>query len=515
MRPIAHVVHLMVAALVSALIAGPALAEGPMLSKIGGIKIGGEGTAEILSYDPGTKALYLVNAEENAIEIIDITKPEAPAKKGRFSMDEHGDGINSVAVKGGIVAVAVQADPKQDPGVVVLTDLEGAVHKVLAVGALPDMLTFTPDGKHVLVACEGEPNDEYTNDPEGAVAIIDVSKGAKDATVTMVSFNDFDAKKDELANNGVRISHPKASVSQDLEPEYIAVSADSKKAFIAMQENNALAVLDLEAGKVTEIFGLGLKDWKGLGLTLDASDKDGKINMQSWPVFGMYMPDSIAVFQADGKDYIVTANEGDSREYGDYADEIRGAKVEFDTSIFADASMFEEGNLGRLKMVKDQLDTNGDGLADRIVAFGARSFTIWDGATGKVVFDSGDEMERHIAEVEPDFFNAEEEFDDRSDDKGAEPEGIAVGEVAGRIYAFVGLERQGGLMVYDVTDPANAKMVQFINTMNRGVPLDSPEAGDVAPEGVLFISAADSPNGTALVVTANEVSGTVAVFAMQ
>ncbi len=512
MRPM---VHALVAVLILALTAAPALAGGPMLSKIGGIKVGGEGTAEILSYDAGSKALYLVNAEETAIEVIDITDPTAPAKKQTISLTEYGAGINSVAVKKGLVAVAVESKPKQEPGTVVLMDLDGKVLHTVTVGALPDMLTFTPDGATLLVANEGEPSKDYSNDPEGTVSIIDVSKGAEAATMQSVTFNAYDAKKAELQGKGVRISHPKASVSQDLEPEYIAVSPDSKTAFIAMQENNALAVLDIASATITDIHGLGMKDWKGQGLKLDASDKDGKINMQSWPVFGLYMPDSIAAFEAAGTVYVVTANEGDSREYDGYEDEIRGAKVKFDTKVFADADMFTEANLGRLKMVKDQLDTNGDGLADRIVAFGGRSFTVWNGKTGELVFDSGDEIERTIAEKDPTFFNAEEEFDDRSDDKGAEPEGIAVGTVGGKTYAFVGLERQGGLMVYDVTEPAKAKMVQFINTLNRGVALDSPEAGDVAPEGVLFIAASDSPNGKPLVVTANEFSGTVAVFVME
>ncbi|AGW13595.1 choice-of-anchor I family protein [Megalodesulfovibrio gigas] len=493
--------------------AAPAGAASLHLEKIGGLKLGGEGAAEICSFDPQSKLLFVVNAGETAVEVVDLSNPAAPVKKSSISLKEHGGGINSVAVKNGLVAVAVEADPKQDSGKIILMNLDGTVRKRFDVGALPDMVAFTPDGKYVLAACEGEPNKDYSVDPEGSIAVISLAKGVDAATCTMAYFHSFNTQKAQLQAKGVRISHPKATVSQDLEPEYIAVSPDSKTAYVVLQENNAFAVLDVATAKVKDIKPLGMKDWKKAG-GLDASDKDKKINIKPWPVHGLYMPDSVAAFAAKGKVYLVTANEGDSRDYDGYSDEARLGKVYLNDRIFPDAKwLTRDKQLGRLKVVKDMLDTDGDGLADRIVAYGARSFSIWNAATGAQVFDSADQFERIIAKEAPEYFNAEEKFDDRSDDKGPEPEGVTVGVVDGRTYAFVGLERQGGLMVYDVTEPAKASFVQYINSRDYAADQKSEAAGDVAPEGVLFIAAKDSPTGQALVVTANEVSGTVAVFA--
>ncbi|MCA1986886.1 MAG: choice-of-anchor I family protein [Desulfovibrio sp.] len=495
--------------------AAPAGAAPLQLEKIGGLKLGGEAAAEICSYDAASKLLFVVNAGDAALEVVDLADPAAPVKKTSISLKKYGAGINSVAVHKGLVAVAVEADPKQEPGKVILMDLDGTVRKSFDVGALPDMVTFTPDGKYVLAACEGEPNKDYSVDPEGSIAVINLAKGVDAATCTMAYFHAFNAQKTQLQAKGVRISHPKATVSQDLEPEYIAVSPDSKTAYVTLQENNAIAVLDVATAKVKDIRPLGLKDWRQAG-GLDASDKDKKINIKPWPVLGLYMPDSIAAYAVKGKVYLVTANEGDSRDYDGYSDEARLGKIYLNDRLFPDATWLRrDKQLGRLKVVKDMLDTDGDGLADRIIAFGARSFSIWDAATGALVFDSGDQFERIIAREVPEFFNADEKFDDRSDDKGPEPEGVAVGVVDGRTYAFVGLERQGGLMVYDVTEPAKASFVQYINSRDYTADKKSEAAGDIAPEGVLFIAAKDSPTGQALVVTANEGSGTVAVFAMR
>ncbi|GAB7078951.1 choice-of-anchor I family protein [Megalodesulfovibrio paquesii] len=512
MRPFARRLAIGLALMIGT--AAPAAAASPALEKIGGLKLGGETAAEICSYDPQSKLLFVVNAGAAAIEVVDLATPAAPSKKSEISLKEFGGGINSVAVKNGLVAVAVEADPKQEPGKIVFMDRDGKVLKTFDVGALPDMVTFTPDGKYVLAACEGEPNKDYSVDPEGSVAVVNLTKGVDAATCTMAYFHAFNSQKTQLQAKGVRISHPKATVSQDIEPEYIAVAPDSKTAYVTLQENNAIAVVDVAKAQITKIFPLGLKDWSKTG-GLDASDKDKKINIKPWPVFGMYMPDSIVAFTANGKLYLATANEGDSRDYDGYSDEARLGKVYLNDRIYRDATWLRrDKQLGRLKVVRDMLDTDDDGLADRIVAYGARSFSIWDAATGALVFDSGDMIERIIAQEVPDFFNAEEKFDDRSDDKGPEPEGLAVGVVNGKTYVYVGLERQGGLMTFDVTTPAKASYVGYVNSRDYKADQKTEAAGDIAPEGVIFISAKDSPTGKPLVVTANEVSGTVAVFAV-
>lgn len=493
----------------------------PAFEKIGGVSLGGfeQGAAEIVSYDPASKKLFVVNAGANAVEVLDISDPASPKKLDPIAMAAHGAGINSVAVKNGLLAVAVEADPKQQPGSVAVFDTTGKHLKSFPVGALPDNVVFSPDGSLILAACEGEPNKDYSQDPEGAVAIISLKQGVDKATVAIAGFEAFNPKKKELQAKGVRISHPKATVAQDLEPEYIAVAPDGKTAYVTLQENNALAVVDLAAGKVKDILPLGLKDWKAAGKKFDASDKDKKINLAPWPVLGMYMPDTIAAYAAGGKTWLVMANEGDSREYGDYSDETRGAKLLINDRVFPDAGWLKrDKQLGRLKMVKDQCDLDGDGLAERLVAFGARSFTIRDAATGAVVFDSGDDFESLLAKEIPDHFNADADdpkADARSDDKGPEPEGLAIGEINGRLYAFVGLERQGGLMIYDITQPKAATFVQHVNSRDYKGDAKAGTAGDLAPEGVLFIAAKDSPTGKPLVVTANEVSGTVAVFSVK
>jgi len=475
-----------------------------------------ESAAEIVAYDKDGKAVYVVNAKNNMIDVLDVSDVAKPTLKGSFDFSNYGAGVNSVAYHDGMIAVAVEAKPKQNPGNVVVIDREGKPLGVFQAGALPDMVTFTPDGKYILCANEGEPNDAYDNDPEGSVTVIDISGGIKNAVNRKATFTSFNGSKQLLQDKGVRISHPGSTVAQDVEPEYIAVSADSKTAFVALQENNALAVVDIASAKVVAINGLGLKDWSGL--VMDASDKDGAINMKSWPVLSAYMPDGISAFTIGGKTYIATANEGDSREYGDYSDEVRLAKAKLDGSAFSNAAELQDKKaLGRLKTIPDLSDTDGDGDYDRIVAFGGRSFSIWD-ENGKLVFDSGDDFEKVLSEKYPEYFNTtndEHAFDDRSDDKGAEPESAEIGVIDGRTYVFVGLERMGGVMVYDVTDPANARFVTY--RLDRDFSGDPKEGkgGDLGPEGVKFVPAAKSHTGEDLLIVGNEVSGTTTIYVIK
>ena len=217
-----------------------------------------EDGAEIVAHDPTTQRLFVTTGD--TVEIIDISDPTNPTKVSDIDLTSIGGGSNSVAVKNGIVAVAVEAETKQDPGVVAFYDIDGTFQSSVTVGALPDMLTFSPDGSKILVANEGEPNDDYTVDPEGSISIIDISGGVGNATVTTASFNGFDDQKQALINKGVRIFGPDASVSQDLEPEYIAVSPDGATAFVTLQENNAVAVVDIANATVQDVLPLGVKD---------------------------------------------------------------------------------------------------------------------------------------------------------------------------------------------------------------------------------------------------------------
>jgi hypothetical protein len=383
------------------------------------------------------------------------------------------------------------------------------------------MVTFTPNGQYVLVANEGEPDDDYTDDPEGSISVIDLRHGVASANVETADFNAWDGMEDELRAAGVRIFGPEASTSQDLEPEYITVSNNSKTAWVAMQEANALAVVDIKSASVTDILPLGTKDHSLPGNELDASNRDDAINITNWPVKGFYMPDAITSYNIDDTTYIVSANEGDSRDYDGFSEEERIKDLLLDPVAFPDAATLQEDeNLGRLNSTTVNGDTDGDGDFDELYSYGARSFSIWS-ATGELIYDSGADFENITAAALPDEFNSNNDengsFDARSDDKGPEPEGVVIGKIKGNIYAFIGLERIGGIMVYDVTNPYDVQYVTYVNNRNFSVDAEiegetNPEVGDLGPEGLVFIPASKSPNRKPLLVTGNEVSGTTTLF---
>jgi hypothetical protein len=486
--------------------------------------------AEISDFDPKSQRLFVTAG--NALEVVDVSNPNNPIKVDLpINLSSFGAGIQSVAVRKGtgtensIVAVAISANVSTDPGKVVFFDaVTLAKISEVTVGSLPDMITFTPDGTKLLVANEGEPSEDYTIDPESSVSIIDVSgdiASLDNTKVTTADFTAFNGQIDDLKANGVRIFGPNATVAQDLEPEYIAVSPDGQTAFITLQENNAVAVLDIANATITDILPLGFKDHNLPGNGLDASDEDGGINIQNWPVFGMYQPDAISSFEVGGNTYYITANEGDARirptdddilpapnnEEGDiFNEESRIKGVTLDPTAFPNAAELQaDENIGRLNITNTLGDTDGDGDFDQLYTYGARSFSIWNDQ-GELVFDSGDQIAQIIAEETPNLFNANDgsadEFDSRSDNKGAEPESVTVGVIDGTPYAFVGLERAGGgVMVYNLSDPTAPNFVQYIRT-----------EGDVAPEGLKFISASDSPNGKPMLAISNEVSNTTSFY---
>ncbi len=496
-----------------------------------------EAGAEIVTYDPATQRGFAVNGAEEALDIFDLAVlrdrsrfvtslplvKRLPVETLTGGRVKAGD-MTSVALhpKGGILAVAVPNEPKQENGHVVFVDTDGALLGFVEVGALPDMVTFTPDGSYVLVANEGEPNDDYSVDPEGSVSVIDVRGGVEGLTAANVRTARF---TDDIVAGDVRKAKADVPYAQDLEPEYIAVAEDGKSAFVALQEANALAILDIASATFTAVRSLGYKEYAKDG-GLDATDKDGEASIQPWPVLGMYMPDGMDVFTSGGKHYVLTANEGDSRDYEGYSEEARVEDL-IDRYAFA-SDAFGEDALGRLKTTI-AAPTNGDGKYEAIYSFGARSYTIWEAsADGRVsrVFDSGSRLERLTKEaaetaaktMSPTWAalynsdNTENAFDNRSDDKGPEPEAVTTGIVGDKRYAFVGLERTGGIYWQDVTNPAQPGADGYFTTRDFG----SEEAkGDLAPEGMAFVPAADSPNGMPLLLVAHEVSGTVAVYGFE
>lgn len=506
--------------------------------------------AEIVAHDPGTQRLFVVNADPAgpAIDVLDISDPTSPSLVS--SITDLGGTPNSVDVDRGVVAVAVENPVKDQPGQVVFFDVDGTELNRVQVGALPDMLTFTPDGKSVVVANEGEPfagfeGDEPAYDPDrdpvGSISIIDIHRGVENATVRTAGFEAFDARRDELLAQGVRLNVAVPTVAQDLEPEYITISHDSRTAWAALQEANAIAEIDLRNGVVTKVVALGRKHHSVPGSGVDPSDEDGVADIRTLDnVFGIHMPDGIASVRFRGETYLLTANEGDARAYTGLTDESRarnlrdltGADERYEALCEAEfpnrEDLIEEDQLGRLTVSTiDGYDPVRNCYAE-LHAFGGRSFSVFT-TDGELVWDSGDEFERVTLDAFPDFFNSDHAaaaLDNRSDNKGPEPEGITVEKLNGRTYAFIGFERIGGVITYDVTDPTSPVLVDYVNNRDFEAQLAGQvaaeaagqefvpgiESGDLGPEGITVIPAHDSPTGVALVVVANEVSGTTTIF---
>jgi hypothetical protein len=315
---------------------------------------------------------------------------------------------------------------------------------------------------------------------------------------------------------GVRIFGPGASVAQDLEPEYISVGPDLVTAYVTLQENNAVAAVNILTGKVVKIFALGTKDHNLPGNGIDGSDQDGSGNIQNLKVNGFYMPDAIDSFRSGPQTYFVTANEGDAREYEDGSINVVEPIRLSSGSYTADASIVPnpETIVPRLNVTRFSGNTDADPEFEVIHSFGARSFSIWNAATGAQVFDSGDQFEQHIKSLGPavpfNISNNSVTADNRSDDKGPEPEAITIGKVRGRTYAFIGLERQGGVMVYDITNPATSTFVTYITSRDY----TQPAAPDAGPEILVFIDGTDSPTKKPLLLISNEISGTVNIVAI-
>ena len=453
---------------------------------------GGAGAAEISAYDPGTKRLFVVNnAGSSRVDVVNLADPAAPAILQSIDITPYGGGVNSVAVKNGLLAAAVEADEKQDNGKVVIFNTRTlALVNQVTVGALPDMVTFSPDGAYILSANEGEPNNEYTSDPNGSVSIIATKNNFSATTLDFTTFNN---SQSDLIAKGFRVFGPNATLASDAEPEYITIADDSKTAWVTLQENNAIAKVDITAKTITGIYPLGSKDYAAAGNEVDVSDKDNTTALAKWPIKGLYQPDALAYFSVNSTPYLITANEGDAREYDAFAEEERIKDVKLDPTAFPDAANLQKDEkLGRLKITSTLGDRDADGDFDELFSFGARSFSIWNGNTGAQVFDSGNQIEKQLiqASLYP---------DDRSDDKGAELEGVTVGVINNKTIAFVGSERADAVLVFDISNPGQPNFLQILKT------------GD-APEGIIFIPASDSPNQKSLLVVSSENDGVVKVY---
>ena len=506
------------------------------------------GVMEIVAYNQATEWAYAINGQSGKLAAIPLagltagahvealTGTEIDVKalvEAEDSTFQYGD-MTSVAISpdSTTLAAALQAQGSNDAGRVALFTCEEdgtlTLEALVETGAQPDMVTFAGDGV-VLTADEGEPREGYGEniaDPKGSVTVVDVE--AQESTV--VDFSAFDSQRDQLAEDGIVLKKGSAP-SVDLEPEYIAVSGG--KAYVTLQENNAIAVLDIESQAFEGVYSAGFEDYSTTAIDLDK--KDDAYDPQTYEsLLGIRMPDGIAAFTVEGTTYLVTANEGDAREWGDedldtfyLSEDERDFGEEGVTSPTGAITAENSGLEGKVVFFKTE-DFNGlDPEKDYV--FGGRSFTVFQATENGLeeVFTSGDDFEALTAQYVPEYFNASNDnavLDDRSGKKGPEAESVTVGTVDGKTYAFVALERTGGVMVYDVTDPEAITFVNYVNTRDFGTTVEGSEeyedgeldkwvtGGDVAPEGLLFLDAASSPNGEPMLLAACEVSGTVAVY---
>ncbi|TDK44147.1 choice-of-anchor I family protein [Algoriphagus formosus] len=463
-------------------------------AEVSQIDIGGEAAAEISTFDPSTNQLFVVNnSGSTKVDIVDFSDPSSLLLIGSIDMSIYGGGVNSVASKNGLLAVAMEAFTKTDNGSVVIFETSSLTNpiQIIPVGALPDMVTFSPNGRYIVTANEGEPNDDYTVDPEGSISIIDVDMGY---SVQTAGFSAFEGQKASLMAKGYRVFGPNATLAQDTEPEYVAIDSKSQFAYVTLQENNGVAKVDLNSKTIVDIFPLGVKDHSRRGNEVDLSDRDGGINLQNWPMSAYYHPDAIVSYTVGNAEFFITANEGDARDYDGFSEEERLKDVTLDPTAFPNAAFLQEDeNMGRYTITTTAGDKDGDGDLDEIFGFGGRSFTIWNTSRG-IRLNDYNKLEKDVIATNPAFYD-----DGRSDNKGVEPESVEIGVDRGRTYLFVGLERADAVAVYELRGIGGVNLVQILET------------GD-APEGVLFISAKDSPNGKATLVVSSEGDGVVRVY---
>ncbi len=504
----------------------------------------GEGGAEISAYHKESKLVFITNGADNSIDVVSIENPERPILEDSISMSEYGDSITSVAAGKRYIAVAVHrapsfaADgtPTLKTGKLVVMQPTGEVVTTIDLGgSQPDSVTFTPDGITALIAIEGEPicakdnpatpADEskdyaFAKDPRGAVAIVNLTNPKK-AKVRLAGFSSY--KAETLRKSGLVLSLTAKNPAVDLEPEYVS-AASNTKAYVSLQEANAIAEVDIRKAKVTRVYSAGTTDFSKTAF--DLSDRDSGAGPQTYNnVVGLAMPDTIAAFTSGKDNYFVTANEGDDR--ADWScftavDDKRVKDLKADTSVITDWETIKaDAKLGRAKVNPNIGDKNGDGLYEKFYLLSNRSFSIFK--NGKRIYDSGNLLEQlqiealGVANINGSWDTTTGKYSpqSRSDDKGPEPEGVAVGMVGSSRVAVVGLERMSALVFMDITNPASPKVIKW----EQVLPLEGVKPGSNglmwSPEGMVFIGAKDSPNGKPLLLTSYEVSGTLSIHQIE
>jgi len=514
------------------------------ITEISAISLDGEGSGEIATFHPGSKRIFATNGVKNAIDIFDISNVAAPKKVGSLSLSPYGNDVTSVAAGRDVVVAAVLVTetfsatgaPSTPNGKLVVFDTNG---KVLSspdiLGVLPDSVTFAPNGTTALVAIEGQPvcakDDPATtakedtdylkaSDPEGGVSIVDLTNPAA-PVVKFAGFKQFNVA--QMKAKGIAVSSVVNNVAKDFEPEFIT-AVDNKYAYVTIQEANAIGKLDIEAASfesVTRAFE------SKLSVTArDTSDRDSGAGPRNYAnVVGASQPDAIASFKVGSGHYFVTANEGDAREYTCLNDDQRGSSLKVDSRRFPNwSTLSASAALGRAKVNPTIGDRDGDGDIDTIHLRGSNSMTMY--RNGIALWDSGELLDQiqikafGVANINGSHSLSSDKStmnyvgQDRSDDKGSEPEGVAVGMVGNTRVAILGLERMTALAVFDITQPRSPVFQEWLQML----PAKATPAKDVkhwSPEGIVFVPADKSPSGKALIITSYELSGSISIHQIE
>lgn len=504
----------------------------------------GEGGAEIASYHKDSQQVYITNGAENRIDVVSISNPSSPELVNSIDMSEFGDAITSVAAGRYVIAVATHREPSfaangvpslKTGKLVVMYPSGRIIRSIDLGGSQPDSVTFTPDGLTALVAIEGEPicaadnpatdSDESTDyslakDPKGAVAIVDL-RNPRTAKARLAGFAKFRAS--DLKRAGVVVSLTSTRPGVDLEPEYVS-AISNRTAYVSLQEANAIAELDIPSARVTRIFSAGTTDMGAVAF--DLSDRDSGAGPATYEnVKGLAMPDTIATFMEGRDSYVLTANEGDDR--ADWpcftaVDDVRIKDLDANLTSFPNWDELKANEkLGRAKVNPNIGDADGDGKYERFFLLSNRSFSIFK--NGKRIYDSGnlfESLQTTAFGVENingswDTDTGEYSPQSRSDDKGPEPEGLAIGMVGDSRVAVIGMERMSALLFMNITNPAKPEVIKWEQMLPvRDIDLAT-EGKRFSPEGLYFIDAADSPNGKPLLLTSYEVSGTLTIHQIE
>lgn len=465
------------------------------VSYVSTIEAGGMNAVEISAYCAKTKRLFSASTSHKGVLVYDIADAKNPKKITTIDISKYGGNVNSVAISNGNIAMAIENTNRQEKGIIVVYNTKSLqeIHSYEA-GALPDMIAYDSKGNYIVSANEGEPSDDYLTDPKGSVTIVNT----KTKEVATLDFSVFDTEMNVFNENEVLVLGKNTTFSSDIEPEYVTISKDGITAWVTMQENNAIAEIDIKSQQIKAVYPLGVKDFSLAKNALDVSDKDGKIQLRTWKhVKGFYQPDAITNVEIDGETFLITANEGDARDYSAFADNARISELKLDSIQFPNAKeLQQDAELGRLKVHTKAGDIDNDGDFDTLYIFGTRSYSIWN-TKGKLVYDSGNDIAKRT-QINPKAFN---QNDTRSDDKGSEPEALATLKLKNKTLLFVGLERASGILLYDISNPTQPIFLEWIN-----------HKGDISPEGLFVIPASESPTGENILVVSNEISGTISLF---